>query len=228
MMNSMTAATEFKSAARIQGSITAAKEKQLLIWMARRTPAWINADHLTLLGFAGQLLAGASLALARWDRRGLWLAIFFIAVNWLGDSLDGTLARVRNQQRPRYGFYVDHMVDTFGASSLMIGLAISGYAHWLVALAMLIAFLVLSIETYLATYCVDRFEMSHWLFGPTEVRILLIIGIAKIYFHSEAHLFGHTYMLFDIGGAIAAAGMILLAIIATVMHTRELYRRETI
>ena len=222
------AATEFKSAARIQGSITAAREKQLLVWLARRTPAWINADHLTLLGFSGQVLAGASLALARWDHRALWLATFFIVVNWLGDSLDGTLARVRNQQRPRYGFYVDHMVDTFGASSLMLGLAISGYAHWQVALAMLIAFLVLSIETYLATYAVDRFEMSHGLFGPTEIRILLIVGLAKIFFHPEAHLFGHKFLLFDVGGVIGAAGMIALAVIATVRHTCELYRRETV
>lgn len=222
------AATEFKSAARIQGSITAAKEKQLLIWMARRTPAWINADHLTLLGFAGQILAGASLALARWNRYALWLAIFFIVVNWLGDSLDGTLARVRNQQRPRYGFYVDHMVDTFGASSLMLGLAISGYAHWQVALGMLIAFLVLSVETYLATYTVDRFEMSHGLFGPTEIRILLIVGLARIFFNPAAHLFGREFLLFDVGGVIGAAGMLMLAVIATARHTIELYRRETL
>lgn len=226
-MNTM-ATMEFKSAARIQGSITAAKEKQLLVWMAERTPAWINADHLTALGFAGQVLAGASLALARWDGRALWLAIFFIVVNWLGDSLDGTLARVRNQQRPRYGFYVDHMVDTFGASSLMLGLAISGYAHWQVATAMLVAFLVLSIETYLATYTVDRFEMSHGVFGPTEIRILLVIGLAKIYFNPAAHLFGREYLLFDVAGTIGAAAMVMLAVIATVRHTRELYRAEPV
>lgn len=221
-------ATEFKSAARIQASLTAAKEKQLLVWLARRTPSWINADHLTLLGFTGQVLAGASLALSRWNSKALWLAIFFIVVNWLGDSLDGTLARVRNQQRPRYGFYVDHMVDTFGASALMLGLALSGYAHWQVALALLLAFLVLSIETYLATYTVERFEMSHGLFGPTEIRILLIVGLARIFFQPEASLLGHKYLLFDIGGVIGAAGMMLLAVIATVKHTTELYRRETL
>jgi archaetidylinositol phosphate synthase len=135
---------------------------------------------------------------------------------------------VRNQQRPRYGFYVDHMVDTFGASSLMLGLAISGYAHWQVALAMLIAFLVLSVETYLATYTVDRFEMSHGLFGPTELRILLVIGFARIFFQPQAHSFGSDYLLFDVGGTIGAAGMIALAIIATAKHTRELYRRESL
>ncbi len=227
-MNSVATVTDFKSAARIQGSITAAKEKELLIWMAKRMPRWVTADHLTVLGFAAQFLAGASYALSRWNRGALFAVIFFIALNWLGDSLDGTVARVRQQQRPRYGFYVDHMVDTFGASFLMIGLAVSGYLHWQVALAMLVAFLVLSIETYLATYCVERFELSHGLFGPTEIRILLIIGTLALYFHPHAHLFGREFLLFDVAGAIGAAGMVMLAVTATVRHTVELYRRERI
>src|SRR3954468_9838167 len=105
-MSTIATVREFKSAARIQGSITARVEKQALIWMAQRTPRWVTADHLTLLGFAAQFLAGLSYAFARWNPDALWAVIFFIAVNWLGDSLDGTLARVRNQQRPRYGFYV--------------------------------------------------------------------------------------------------------------------------
>ena len=225
-MNSIAAVPEFKSATRIQGSITAQAEKRALIWMAERTPRAVTADHLTLLGFVAQFLAGASFALSRWNRAALWAVVFFIALNWLGDSLDGTLARVRRQQRPRYGFYVDHMVDTFGSAFLMLGLAISGYLHWQVALAMLIAFLILSIETYLATYCVDRFEMSHGLFGPTELRILLIIGTVALYFHPHAHLFGREWLLFDVGGSIGAAGMVLLAVVATARHTVELYRHE--
>lgn len=225
-MSSVAAAKPFQSAVRIQGSITASVEKKTLIWMAGRLPAWVTADHLTLLGFVAQICAGASYALARWNRGALWAVIFFIVLNWFGDSLDGTLARVRQQQRPRYGFYVDHMVDTFGATFLMVGLAISGYLHWQVALAMLIAFLVLSIETYLATYCVDRFEMSHGLFGPTEIRILLIIGTVALYFHPNAHLLGREFLLFDAGGVIGAAGMLLLSVIATARHTIELYRRE--
>lgn len=227
-MSSVAAVKDFKSAARIQCSLTARKEKELLIWMAERTPRAITADHLTLLGFGGQFLAGLCYALSRWNRGALFAVIFFIALNWLGDSLDGTVARVRQQQRPRYGFYVDHMVDTFGASFLMIGLAISGYLHWQVALAMLIAFLVLSIETYLATYCVDRFEMSHGLFGPTEIRILLIIGTIALYFHPQAHLFGRDWLLFDVAGTIGSAGMILLVVFAGVRHTAELYRKEPI
>jgi phosphatidylglycerophosphate synthase len=225
-MNSIAAVREFNSATRVQEALTARVEKAALIWMAERTPRAVTADQLTLLGLGAQLLAGVSYALARWNRYALFAVIFFIALNWLGDSLDGTLARVRQQQRPRYGFYVDHMVDTFGASFLMLGLAASGYLHWQVALAMLIAFLVLSIETYLATYAVDRFHMSHGLFGPTEIRILLIVGTLALYFHPSAQLFGRDFLLFDIGGVMGAAGMILLAVIATVRHTIELYRTE--
>ncbi len=225
-MSTVAVAKEFRAAARIQGSITAAKEKELLIWMAKRTPRWVTADHLTLLGLGAQFLAGACYAWSRWNRGALFGVIFFIALNWLGDSLDGTVARVRQQQRPRYGFYVDHMVDTFGASFLMTGLAVSGYLHWQVALAMLVAFLVLSIETYLAAYCVERFEMSHGLFGPTEIRILLIVGTVALYFHPQAHLFGREFLLFDVGGVIGAAGMTALAVVATVRHTVELYRKE--
>src|ERR1051325_6927134 len=224
-MNSIAAISEFKSAARIQGSITAAHEKQLLLWMAGRTPRWVTADYLTLIGFTSQLLAGVFYALARWNRGALFGVIFFIVLNWLGDSLDGTVARVRQQQRPRYGFYVDHIVDTFGSAFLMMGLAASGYIHWQVALAMLIGFVILSIETYLATYCVERFHMSHGMFGPTELRILLIVGTFTLYFHPHAHLFGHDFQLFDIGGAFGAAGMILLAVVATIRHTIELYQR---
>src|SRR6476469_1130687 len=126
-MNSIAAVSNFKSAARIQGSITARVEKQALIWMAERAPRWINADHLTLLGFGAQFLAGLSYALARWNPAALWSVIFFIAVNWLGDSLDGTLARVRHQQRPRYGFYVDHVLEAAGFAAIFGGLMLDGH-----------------------------------------------------------------------------------------------------
>src|SRR6266581_9807427 len=116
----------FTSAARLQRSLTASLEKRALIWLAKRTPRSINSDHLTLLGFAAQLLAGVSYALARWNRYALLLVIFFLALNWLGDSLDGTLARVRNCQRPRYGYYVDHVVDLTGTAALAGGMAASG------------------------------------------------------------------------------------------------------
>jgi archaetidylinositol phosphate synthase len=222
------ATTGFRNAARIHQSITARIEKKTLIWLAERTPAWIHSDHLTLLGFAAMFLAGASYACARWNRYSLLLVIFFLVLNWLGDSLDGTLARVRNRLRPRYGFYVDHMVDAFGALFLMGGLAISGYIHWQIALGMLIAFLMLSVEIYLSTYTLGRFQMSYWIFGPTEIRILLAIGNVKLFLEPSATIAGHKFLLFDIGGAIATVGMLLMCAISAVLHTRQLYCEERV
>jgi len=140
--------------------------------------------------------------------------------------MDGTLARVRRQQRPRYGFYVDHMVDVFGSVALMGGLACSGLLHWQTAMAMLVAFLVLSSESYLATYTLARFQLSQGLFGPTEIRILLILGNLALLRSRYATLFGHRMLLFDVGGAIAAVIMLAMAIAITLRHTAELYRQE--
>src|SRR5580658_9850233 len=112
----------FKDAVRMQESFTAAVERKALAWLATRMPAWVNSDHLTMLGFVAMLLAGACYAAGRTHRGGLALASVFLTLNWFGDSLDGTLARLRNRQRPRYGFYVDHIADTFGALALMAGL----------------------------------------------------------------------------------------------------------
>lgn len=221
-----TVRSEFRTAARLQQSISASIEKKTLLWLAERTPAFISSDHLTALGFVAQILAGASYALAGWNKYFLLLTTFFIAVNWLGDSLDGTLARYRNRLRPRYGFYVDHMTDTFGGACLMLGLALSGFQHWQISIGMLVSFLVLSIESYLATYTIGKFRMSYALFGPTEIRILLMIGNIALLFRPNAHLMGHTFLLFDVGGVIAMAGMLAMAIIATVIHTAQLYREE--
>lgn len=216
----------FRDATRIQQSITASAERRVLLWLAGRTPGWISSDHLTALGFAAQLLAAASYAWARWTKYGLVLAAVFIAVNWLGDSLDGTLARYRGRLRPRYGFYVDHMTDTFGAAALMLGLAASGYIHWQISIGMLVAFLVLSIESYLTAYTISDFRLSHGFFGPTEIRILLIAGTVALLFSPRTHIFGPELLLFDVGGSIATAGMTAMAIAAAVQHTIQLYRKE--
>lgn len=218
----------FVNAPRIHTALTAAAEKRLLIWLAQRTPAAINPDHLTVLGFAAQLCAGGAYALATWDARALWVVNLFLILNWLGDSLDGTLARVRNQQRPRYGFYVDHVVDTLGGFALMAGLGCSGYLHWPVAAGMLVAFYALSIESYLATYTLGRFHLSHGWFGPTEIRILLALGNAVAYFHPYADIAGRTFLLFDVGGVVAIAGMAAMLLRTAIRHTAMLYREETL
>src|SRR3954462_6419901 len=170
------AKAKFKPATRIQESILAVAEKRTLLWLANRLPSWINSDHLTALGLLALMLAGACYAASRTNPLFLTLATLCLFVNWFGDSLDGTVARVRNRQRPRYGFYVDHVTDAIGAFFLMGGLALSGYIHPAVAIAMLVAFLLLSIEVFLATYTIGAFHLSFWGFGPTEIRILLAIG----------------------------------------------------
>jgi phosphatidylglycerophosphate synthase len=156
----------------------------------------------------------------------LLAVIACIALNWLGDSLDGTLARVRHQERPRYGFYVDHIVDIFGSAALMAGLGCSGFLHWQTAAAMLVAFLILASESFLATYTLSSFQLSQGLFGPTEIRILLIAGNLALLRSPYSMLFGHKVLLFDLGGTIAAASMFAMAIAVAVRHTAELYRQE--
>jgi archaetidylinositol phosphate synthase len=218
----------FKDAFRFQESFTAGAERKALAWLAARLPARVNSDHLTLVGFLAMFLAGASYAFARTNRAGLVLATLFLAANWFGDSLDGTLARLRNRQRPRYGFYVDHMIDTFGGLFLMGGLAISGLVDWRIALGMFVAFLMLSVEVYLATYTVGIFQLSFAKFGPTEIRILLALGNVALWLHPDARMFGSSYRIFDIGGIIAIAGMSLMLVVSTVFNTLKLYRAETL
>jgi phosphatidylglycerophosphate synthase len=219
---------EFNSAPRLQHSLTSRFEKPALIWMAERTPNWINSDHLTALGFLSQCLAGVCYALAKLNPDFLLMGVVCLALNWLGDSLDGTLARVRNLQRPRYGFYVDHIADTIAAFFLMGGMALSGYVHPAIAIGMLVAFLMLSIESYLATYTLGQFQLSYWKFGPTEIRILLAIGNIALLHHSVVKFVGYRVRLFDIGGVVAIAGMGLMLIISAISHTRRLYREERI
>lgn len=218
----------FQNALRLQESFTAKTERKALAWLAARLPARMNSDHLTLIGFLAMFLAGASYAFARTNRAGLILATFFLAVNWFGDSLDGTLARLHNRQRPRYGFYVDHMIDTFGGLFLMGGLAISGFIDWRIALGMFVAFLMLSVEVYLATYTLGVFQLSFAKFGPTEIRILLALGNVALWLHADARVFGASYRIFDLGGIVAIAGMSTMLIVSTIVNTVKLYRAEPV
>jgi archaetidylinositol phosphate synthase len=218
----------FQEAGRAQLSLLAPLEKKCLIWLARHTPRWINSDHLTALGLASLAGAGLSYWYARSNPAGLLWVIVFLALNWLGDSLDGTLARVRNQQRPRYGFYVDHVVDAFGTFFLLGGLGLSGYMSERIATALLIAYFMLSIEVYLATYTLGTFHLSFWKFSPTELRILLAIGNIALLYRPVVHLFGGSYLLFDVGGAAGVAGMALMLVTAAAKHTVALYRAEPI
>jgi phosphatidylglycerophosphate synthase len=218
----------FPEMRRVQESWVAGFEKRSLMWLAARTPSCVSPDHLTILGLAAQIGAGTCYAIAAWNRYSLLGVIFCLALNWLGDSLDGTLARVRQQLRPRYGFYVDHMVDSFGSLALMGGLALSGCMHPWIAISLLVAFLMLSIQSYLATHALGEFRLSFWSFGPTELRILLAVGNLALLWKPRVHFLGAYYRLFDIGGMIGLAGMTLMLVFFTGQNTVRLYREERI
>ena len=219
---------EFKDARRVQESFCAPLERKALTWLAGRMPDWVTPDHLTVIGLAAQVCAGACFAMARWFPASLVIVDLFIAINWFGDSLDGTLARYRNKLRPRYGFYVDHITDTYGAFFLLAGLTVSGYISERVAVGMLIGFLLLSVNAYLSTYTIGTFRLSFWKFSPTEMRILLAIGSAYAWYHPYVHLLGRKHLFFDVGGTGGIIGMVVIFVVSTVQNTISLYRAERI
>ena len=208
-------------------SVLAGVEKRLLIQIARRMPACIHSDHLTALALAAMALAGLGFALARLDVRAVWLVVAALVINWFGDSLDGTLARVRGAERPRYGFYVDHVLDIIGITLLMSGLAVSGYMTPLVALSVLVAYLLVAGEVFLATAVGGVFRMSAFGVGPTELRILLAVGAVALLRdpHVELGTLGRL-PLFDVGGLVATAGMGVTLAVAVARNGLALARLE--
>jgi phosphatidylglycerophosphate synthase len=203
-------------------SILAATEKRLLIFIAERLPRSINSDHLTTLALGAMALAGSAFAAARWDRRALWFVVVALALNWFGDSLDGTLARVRRTERPRYGFYVDHVLDIAGTTLLFAGLACSPFMTPVVALALLVAYLLVAGEVFLATAVRGVFRMSVGGIGPTELRIVLAAGTLALFHDPHVSMGALTVRLFDFAGAIAAAGLIAAFVVAAVRNTAAL------
>jgi phosphatidylglycerophosphate synthase len=211
---------------RVHESLLAAAEKRLLVRMAGALPSRVNSDHLTALAGAALLLAGACYAAGRWHPGALVAAVVLLAVNWYGDSLDGTLARVRRHERPRYGFYVDHVLDALGILFLIAGLVAGGYMSTLVGGGFLVAYYLLTIEIALATHALKVFRISYWKFGPTELRILLAIGTLQLLRSDAVSLFGARVLLFDLGGAVAIAALLATFLVSAARNTMTLYRLE--
>lgn len=216
----------FSDSKRQQTSLLSGLERRALTWLAARVPARVNSDHLTLLGFLSLALAGVCYSLSTFSPHWLHAVNVCILLNWLGDSLDGTLARYRNHLRPRYGFYVDHIVDTSGALFLVLGMGLSPYMSLPVAAAVLIAFFMLSINSYLATYVLGTFRISFGIFSPTEIRLLLGIGNLVLLVHPTVRLLGPELLLYDVGGSVAALAMLAVFAKATVVNTHRLYHLE--
>jgi phosphatidylglycerophosphate synthase len=215
---------------RINSSVTARLEKQLLIWIARRLPRFVSSDQLSAVGLAAMAAAGAAFAAFRITPWAGLAVIGALVLNWFGDSLDGTLARVRQQQRPRYGFYVDHIIDLAGTTMLVAGMAWSDLMHPLVASAVLVGYLLVSAESYLATHAAGIFRMSFLGFGPTELRLVLMIGAIRVMHSPWVDPLGNgtTMRLFDIGGVIAAVGLVAAFVASSIRNARALYLAEPI
>ena len=208
-------------------SFLAEPERRLLTAIARRMPAAINSDHLTLLGLVSMPIAGAAFALIP---RTPWAATTFVAAlaaNWFGDSLDGTLARVRNRQRPRYGYYVDHVVDLVGTASLVAGIAASGAMRPSLAILLFSAYVLVAAESFLATHALGVFRISFGGFGPTELRIVLAIGAVAIADSPWVDVVGRRLLLFDVGGIAAIIGLVGAFVLSALRNSRALYFAET-
>jgi phosphatidylglycerophosphate synthase len=222
----MSETTTFRPAERHLAGLTARAEKRALLWMAPRVPGRVTSDHLTLLGLAGMAACGALYAASSQYPWLLLLVNVGLAVNWLGDSLDGTLARYRHVERPQFGFYVDHLVDAFGALFVLGGLALSGLMSPLVAAGFLVAYYLLAIETYLATYAIGRFKISWGPVGGTELRILLAAVNVFVLSRPRVSMGGDSWLVFDVLGTAAAAGLVILAVVSGIRGTRALAQAE--
>jgi archaetidylinositol phosphate synthase len=216
----------FRNAARLQESLLTPIEKRILNWLAGRMPPWVNSDHLTMLGFAAMFLTGLCYYLASAQPAFLLVGSFCLALNWFGDSLDGTLARYRKRQRPRYGFYVDHVVDAFGVAFVLIGLGLSGYMSPIVAISFLAAYFLMNIEIYLATYTLGEFKLSYGILGPSELRVVVAIGNLFLLNRKTVNLWGHSVLLCDISAVVAIAIFLTIAVVSSVQHTIRLYNEE--
>jgi phosphatidylglycerophosphate synthase len=203
-------------------------ERWALPRMAARLPGWVVPDHLTVLGLIASTTVGVAYALTNLNEKWLWLASAALVVNWFGDSLDGTLARYRKTERPRYGYYLDHLTDAYSTLAIALGLGFSPYMLLAVGLAIGLAYLLLSINVYLETHVFAEFRFSYGNLGPTEVRLILIAlnTVALTLGPLPFGVLGVGATVFDIAGLAAASAMIGMLLIRALANLRVLARLE--
>lgn len=212
---------------RIQTSILNGVERKVLIWLAEREPAWVTSDMLTLVGSIGALTVAAGFILSNLNVLYLWLAILGLIINWYGDSLDGSLARVRHAQRPRYGFFVDHMVDCFNETAIFVGVGLSPLVSFDLALLVLVFYFQLSIYVFISTHLKGEFKLTYAKLGPTEFRLLGIVVIALIMYVSPIRTFTfHSLSIFDIVAVILIVVLAIMFVVSFLTDARGYAKME--
>ncbi len=218
-----------KKAVRIQNSILNGAEKKALAWLAERQPKWVVSDMLTLVGTIGALMIGAGFVLCSKNINWLWLSIAGFVVNWYGDSLDGTLARFRNTQRPLYGYYLDHTVDCFNEAFMFLGLGMSYLMRLDIALMILIVYLFLTVNVSVNAHLKSEFKLTYGKLGPTEFRVIACLLIMCVIFfpcirefHTSMHFLGREVALtaLDIAGLVILAVLVLIYLVTVIQDAR--------
>jgi phosphatidylglycerophosphate synthase len=224
----MTDDTNARKDERINDILLGPLERPALLWLCQHMPRWVNPDLLTLVGILAGLLVGVSYALTVYDRNFLWLASLGFVLQWFGDSLDGNLARFRKIERPKYGYFVDHIVDAFSTTAICVGIGLSAYVGFVWAMLDLVAYLLMSILTYIQTNVTGVFKISYGKFGPTEMRVLIIV--VNVFFYvgtnPEVDLSFVHMKLYDLVAAVVALLIFLYFLFFSAKQTIVLARLE--
>lgn len=215
---------DLKSHTRVNDILLGPLERPALRWLSAHMPGWVTPDLLTFIGFLGALLTGVSYWASNYHRSFLWLACLGFFINWFGDSLDGTLARYRNIQRPRYGFFIDHVVDAFAEVIIFLGLGLSPYMRFDVACLTLIAYLMMAVLIFVQTIVFAVFRLSYLRLGPTEIRLIAVIGTILMYFFGawSVVLPWGKFTILDFIGIGLSILMVSVFVVTTLQQARRL------
>lgn len=206
-------------AVRIQTSILNALEKKVLVWLAKRQPKWMTSDDLTCIGVFGAVVIAAGYILSAWNINFLWLSSLGFIINWYGDSLDGTLARVRKTQRPVYGYYLDHTIDAINEVMIFVGVGLSGLMHLEIALLALVMYFLITINVSINAHLKKEFRLTYASMGPTEFRIIMIIINTLFALIRPLREFSHSFTLCGhefTFGALDYIGVVIVIVLAVI------------
>ncbi|MCX7909372.1 MAG: CDP-alcohol phosphatidyltransferase family protein [Ignavibacteria bacterium] len=209
-------------------SILSFIEKPLINWCVARLPKFVTPDFLTITGVVGAIITGLGYSLTYFHKDYIWLATFGLFINWFGDSLDGSLARFRQIERPRYGFFIDHTLDSISMIIVGVGVGLSPYARLDFVLLALVGYLLMSIFVYIKTMIIGIFSITYFGFGPTEARVFIAIGNTIVYFFGvgEIPLFGEKYTILDVFALFFAFLMLFLFVLSVIIDGNKLKKME--